>query len=324
MGKKATTTSSTDAPALTPEQKKQAAAEKRRATLARKTAVQRMDENDGKRMTVQLVDADEPIVGKVTQTSEKDGERRWKVGARVVTFSRIATAQLVEDQAPAPATDEQPAEKPAAEPKPEPVGITSDVRETVTQYVNEMGTSSPDAPVTALPFLLKDRVYVRVQDENGLLAWATARQEQAPSLRRVIAQLLELGFTRAPYSYTDPVKGATSASYYNAPRTVLGELTVEPRQARERAAAGARSVASVREVIKATSIPVRPEGTPEQQAECRRLEDAYNAKRQEVKDAHAAKDKARADELTAQMREAHDAWLSYRRSMVTADEPVAA
>lgn len=269
--------------------------------------IEQLRELDGQRVTVTRKDGD-PVTGVLAPHKPADNdEPRFKVGARVVSLSNTKKVEAT------PAED-----KPASE----PVGYDGDVAALILNYVEAHHSTDPDAPSKGVPFVQNDRVYLQLEGRvtGGLLAYARSESKTddvgKAALRK---QIEELGFTRKPFSYHHSDKGQTSASYYSIEAKKLGgKLDVPNRQARERQT-GKR--ASQREEVKAliekATIPVRPEGSPEDVARCQELEQAYNDARAAWRT--AAMRKRPADEQDAAKQAARDAqaeWQAHRRAMV--------
>lgn len=323
------------APSITPEQRKAAAAEKRAATGRAKKATPLMDAAEGTKALVTVVGNDDPYVGKIKQHGDGDGgERRWKVGSRIVSATQIAAVSTDE---PTPTTEPDPQPAPAKPSKTAAIAADAEAAKDVlpqyiVNYIEQHGSTDPMAPMVGDPFVQAGRLYLQLEGRGG----AGKKDDVAaltglrPFLRATNGGLGDkpkkvlqvalgaLGFERKPFPYVHPDRGSTASSYYSTPLDGFPlEVHQEPRQTKRDVKSIERATSVANDALLDVPVPQRPDGSPEDVATLNDLWTAYENARDAWK---AACLKRKGPEIEEQLmvatREANAALLTHRKAMV--------
>lgn len=317
--------------------------------------VERLDGLDGKNVELQVsgsmnltgggVTMPEFFTGTLRAHDTKNGERRWKVGRRVVSLSTIASVEAIE----APAKPEPtPAAKPAdTTPAPVAVSIDDQAKKAVdalpahiVNYVEQHASQDAMAPMHGLPFVQAGRLYVQLEGRGGAGRGDTVAETTGlrPFLRATNGGLGEapkkvlqialatLGFERAPFPYVHPDRGSTASSYYSIELAAFkADIVVEPRQGKRDAARAEKVVATPNKSLAEAPVPMNPDGDERDVKRLGELWKAYNDARGAWRNAalkRVSKDKQ--DEYQAATREANADLVAHRRMMHTKNVQAAA
>lgn len=271
-----------------------------------------------------------PVTGRVQRAAPGPaGQPRFRVGRLTVTAQDILDAA----EAPAPPARER-AERPGTRSAEETDRLLKDGIENLPAAIVEYVTSSSStdilAPMHGAPFMQRGRVYVpvdtrhgaaaneRVEATGGLFGYIQDRGNGLTGLtkRDVITVLTRLGFTRVPFVYEHPTRGATNAAYFWLPATgAFEELqALDERQTPGIQRAAARGVPVTNSVLTQPPVPMMPEGDEKDTATLTRLWEEYNAARTRLQGAR--RDAAAREQALGETRAAQAALLAHRRAMV--------
>jgi hypothetical protein len=289
-----------------------------------------MDALDGVKARVTVAGGDvEPFVGKIKQHSDAGGERRWKVGARVVSVAQITGVERADEPEPTPTPDPT-TPQPSTD---DDVAKAKDVLPGyIVNYVEQHGSTDPMAPMAGDPFVQAGRLYLQLEGRGGAgkkddVAASTGLR---PFLRdtngglgekpkRVLQlALTALGFTRKPFPYLHPERGSTAASYYSVALDEFPEpVHAEPRQTKRDQRAIERATSVRNPALAEPVIPQRPDGSDEDVERLDALWAAYDKAREAWK--QASLKRRPQDEQDAAMQATRDAnaeLLAHRKAMV--------